>query len=57
MTHQQPQTERDRPLDQKAAIAMLIRELHLVPVDVPGKTGGAYGAPVSVEVPGRVSLL
>lgn len=57
MTHQQPQTERDRPLDPKAAIAMLIRELHLVPVEAPAKTGGVYGAPVVVEVPARVSLI
>ncbi len=57
MTRQQPQSERDRPLDPKAAIAMLIRELHLIPVETPGKTGGVYGAPVVVEVPARVSLI
>jgi hypothetical protein len=57
MTHQQPQTERDQPLDPKAAIAMLIRELHLVPVATSGKTGGGYGAPAAVEVPARVSLV
>lgn len=57
MTHQKPQTERDQPLDPKAAIAMLIRELHLVPVELPGKTGGVYGTPAVVEVPARVSLV
>ena len=57
MTHQQLRIERDRPIDPKAAIAMLIRELHLVPVEAPGKTGGVYGAPVVVEIPARVSLL
>jgi hypothetical protein len=57
MTHQKPQAEHDRPLDPKAAIAMLIRELHLVPVEAPGKSGGVYGAPVVVEVPARVSLI
>ena len=57
MTHQKPQTERDQPLDPKAAIAMLIRELHLVPVELPGKTGGVYGTPSVVEVPARVSLV
>jgi hypothetical protein len=57
MTHQKPQAERDQPLDPKAAIAMLVRELHLVPVDAPGKSGGVYGAQIVVEVPARVALV
>lgn len=57
MTHQQPQTERDRPVDPKAAIALLIRELHLVPVHVSGTSGGGHGTPIVVEVPARISLV
>ena len=58
MKRQKPQHDRDQAADPKAAIiALLIRELHLVPVEITRNTGGGYGAPHAVEVDARVSLV
>lgn len=58
MPRQKPQPVRIATDDPKQAVlALLIRELGLIPIPAAQETGGAHGTPVALEVPRRAVLL